>query len=230
MLSANKVDGANGSSIPNKLKAVIAFHLKLFGALTKFTSAKPEEPSAQGKWDVRVASPRKLFRALHDLLTECGYEHEYEPLKTDRDAISDVAIFDTELIGKKDYRERDLFRIILGVLLLFTIILIPLAIRLLKASRYSLRTIAKIGVEGEAYRTRVSARGTPQTETLDVVSDARVTLDVSAGVAEGDYEISRPAQSRRELARIAEERQEIKNSFEKLLSTKTTPILETSKV
>jgi len=184
--------------------------------------------SMRNKWDVSVASPRKLFRALHDFLDEHGYVHEYEPLKAEPDAIGGMAIFRSELVGKSDLPRSNLAYVVLGILLLLTIVLIPMGMRFLGQSRYHIRTIAKIGMEGEAYLAKGGTQGTVQGEVLDVVSDARVTLDVTAGIAQGDYKILRPTEDKRELIRIAEEQQGLENALSELLLTIALPEVETS--
>lgn len=191
---------------------------------------KPKASSAKWKMDVRAASPRKLFRALHDFLDDLGYAHEYEPLKAERDAIGDVAIFKSELVGRKDCPTRDGLRLVLGILLLLTIALVPLAIRLLKTSGYLVRTIVRIGVEGEAYRARLGVQGADEQEVINVVSDARVTLDIRSGVAEGDCEISSPIKKKRELARTAEEEEKLKKALGELLSGMPSPAAGVPKV
>jgi hypothetical protein len=180
-------------------------------------SSKSEVASTQRKWDVRVASPRKLFRALHDFLDDLGYVHEYEPLKAEPDAIGGTAIFKSELLGRSDFPRRDLAYLWFGVLLLPTILLTNLGINFIRQSRYTMRTIARIGVEGEAYSTRGEPQSTVQSEVLDVFSDARVTLDVTAGPARGEYKIWRPTENKRELRRVAEERQKLEDGLFGLL-------------
>ena len=179
-------------------------------------------------WDVRVASPRKLTRALHDFLDERGYVCEYEPSEAEPDAGSGMAIFKSELIGKRDSPRRDLAYIVFGLLLLPTILLTTLGIQFLKASRYYLRTIARISVEAELHPTKGGGRGTVQREVLDVVSDARVTLDVTAGVAQGDYEIVKPTEDKRELVRLAGEQRELERQLSELLPTIALPKAEAS--
>ena len=102
---------------------------------------------------------------------------------------------------------------------IITIVLIPWAIQLLKASRYTLRINARIIVEGEAYLAKGGGQDTLQSEVLDVVSDARVTLDVRAGVAHGDYKILRLIEDRRELMKIEEEKRDLENGLSELLLT-----------
>jgi len=169
------------------------------------------------KWDVRVASPRKLFRALHDFLDDRGYVHEYEPLKAERDAIDGCAIFKSELTGKVDSLRRDRAYLIFGIILLPTILLTTLGISLIKQSRYTLRTIISVSVEGEAYLARDSKRGPVRSEVLDVVSDARVTLELKSGLAKGNDGIWKPSDDRREAIRLAGERQALEEGLSQLL-------------
>lgn len=177
-------------------------------------------------WDVRAASPRELTRALHDFLDEGGYVCEYEPSEPEPNASSGVAIFKTELIAKRDYPRRDLPYIVFGLLLLPTVLLTTLGIRFLKESRRYLRTIARITVEGEVHPTKGGGQGAVQSEGLDVISDARVTLDMIAGVAQGNYEIVRPTEDKRELARLAEEQRELERHLSELLPTIDLPKVE----
>lgn len=179
-------------------------------------------------WDIRVASPRKLTRALHDFLDERGYVCEYEPSEAGPDAGSGVAVFKGELIAKRDSPRRDLAYIVFGLLLLPTVLLTTLGIQFLKASRYYLRTIARISVEGKVYPTKGEGRGTFQSGVLDVGSDVRVTLDMTAGVAQGDYEIVRPTEDKRELVRLAEEQRELERQLSELLPTIALPKAEAS--
>ena len=169
-------------------------------------------------WDVRVASPRRLLLSLRDLLVERGYLCEYEPPEAETNAVSGPASFKSDLIGKRDSPRRDRAYLVFGLLLLPTILLTTLGIQFLKASRYYLRTIARISVEGEAYPTRGRGQGAVQSDELDVVCDARVTLDMTAGVAQGDYEIVRPTEDKRELVRLAEEQRELQRQLAELLS------------
>ena len=169
-------------------------------------------------WDVRAASPQRLLLSLHDFLVERGYLCEYELPEAEPDAGSGPASFKSELIGKRDSPRRDRAYLGFGLFLLPTVLLTTLGIQFLKASRYYLRTIARISVEGEAYPTRGRGQGAVQSDELDVVCDARVALDMTAGVAQGDYEIVRPTEDKRELVRLAEEQRELQRQLAELLS------------
>ncbi|MEE8470040.1 MAG: hypothetical protein V3S51_01780, partial [Dehalococcoidia bacterium] len=195
----------------------VAFLQKMFRGFCNLLPVSAKESSTRSKLDVRVASPRRLFRSLHDFLEEDGYAHEYEPLKTERDAIGDTAIFNSQLVGRQDTQGRDVLSLLLGILLIFTILLIPLAIRLLRESRYTLTTIVEISVEGEAYRYRHGTNGATSSEVLDVVSDARVTLQVKTGLAGEESGISRPSRVRGERQRIAQEQQDLRDNFDQIL-------------
>jgi hypothetical protein len=174
-------------------------------------------------WDVRAASPRGLLLSLQDFLVERGYLCEYEPPEAEPDAGSGPVSFKSELIGKRDSPRRDRAYLGFGLFLLPTILLTTLGIRFLKASRYYLRTIASISVEGETYPARGRGQGAVQSDELDVVCDARVTLDMTAGAAQGDYEIVRPTEDKRELVRLAEEQRELQRQLAELLPTITVP-------
>ena len=177
--------------------------------------ASPKLPGSPKlyKWDVRVASPRKLFRDLHDFLDEHEYEHKYEPLKSEPDAIDGLAVFKSELLGRKDTPRRDWAYLIFGIILLPTILLTTLGIRFIRESRYTFRTIASIGVEGEAYLAKESIQDIGQSETLDVVSDARVTFNVKAGAARGDYGIWKPTDNKNDLTDLEEERNRLEEAL-----------------
>ena len=172
--------------------------------------ASPELPGSPKlyKWDVRVASPRKLFRDLRYFLDEHEYEHKSEP-----DAIDGLAIFKSELLGRKDTQRRDWAYLIFGIILLPTILLTTLGIRFIKQSRYTYRTVASIGVEGEAYLAKESLQDIGRSETLDVVSDARVTLSLNAGAARGDYGIWRPTDNKHDLTSLEEERDRLEKAL-----------------
>jgi len=169
------------------------------------------------KKDIRVASPRKLFRDLHDFLDDHGYSHKYEPLKAEPDAIRGLAVFRSELLGKRESTRRDWLYLIFGIILLPTILLTNLGLQFIRQSRYTFRTAARIGVEGEAYLARESTPGAEQGENLDVVSDARVTFELSAGTARGDYGIWRPTDNRGDQAALEEERQKLEGELSKYL-------------
>lgn len=158
------------------------------------------------KKDIRVASPRKLFRDLHDFLDKHEYAHKYEPLRAEPDAIDGLAIFKNELLGKKDVQRRDRAYLLFGIILLPTLLLTSLGLRFIRQSSYTFRAVARIDVEGEAYLARESTKDAGQSETLDVVSDARITFELQAGAARGDYGIWRPTDSRRDLEALDEER------------------------
>ncbi|MCP3681446.1 MAG: hypothetical protein GY861_02050 [bacterium] len=177
------------------------------------------------KIDVRVDSPRKLFRQLHDLLDENDYDHEYRPLKAEKDAINDTAIFENVLVGMKDTQGYDKVKLTLAFLLALTIIFIPIAAWLLKSSLYPLRTIIKIHVEGEVYRTKIGSTKINIGELLDVISDARVTLDMDAGIAaEDDYEILEPTKIKREKRQLEEEQLNMQDHLTYLLLSAALPM------
>ena len=186
----------------------------------------PTDSVARSKMDLRVESPRRLLRQLHDLLDERGYEHEYEPLKAEKCAIGDIAVFESMLIGKKDYQRFDLSRLILACMLAMTIVFIPLAIKLLESSLYPLRTVARIRVEGEAYHTEASPVDLLFGETLDVVSDARVTLDLEAGVARDRYRKLKPTRTEDEIEKLEREKEDMQERFYYLMFATALPTSE----
>lgn len=179
--------------------------------------------SSTSKIDVRVDSPRKLFRQLHDLLDENGYEHEYRPLKAEKDAINDTAIFESVLVGMKDSQGYNKIKLVIAIILVFTIVFIPIAAWLLKSSLYPLRTVVKIHVEGEAYRTKIGSTNNDVSELLDVISDARVTLDIDAGIAGDDYEVLGPTKVKREKEQLEEEQLNLQDRLTYVLLSAALP-------
>jgi hypothetical protein len=190
------------------------------------STAKARAGLSTCKWDVRVASPRRLFRALHDFLDEWGYLHEYEPLRVEADALSGTAVFKSQLLGKIDTPKRDRPYLVFGIILLPTLLLTSLGTRFIRASRYTRRTLATIGVEGEAYLARGEAQGAAQDDVPDVVSDARITLDITAGAARGDFAIWKPTDNKRELARLVEEKRQLEGAISAVLAGMALPLEE----
>jgi hypothetical protein len=159
------------------------------------------------KWDIRTGSPRKLWRTLHDCLDEGGFEHDYQELKFVESPIEGTATFSDGMVGSADHERRAslwLARTLLGVALCLTILLIPAGLMLIRSRVVSVRTIARVGVEGEVYRTRGGGMtATRAQEVLDVAADVRVILEVRAGVpGEGVYDIGREVGGGDDLTRL----------------------------
>ncbi len=137
----------------------------------------------QHRWDFRSGSPRKLWRTLHDFLTDTGYEHEYEELKLEGTPIEGTATFNKTMDSHKDFEQSPrVWLWVIGFMLCITILLTPLGIRLMKASSRTLRTRIRIGIEGEVYRARGSdIQSNHAAELLGVVADVRLHIELSAG-------------------------------------------------
>jgi len=142
---------------------------------------KGDSPLLQNRWKVRVGSPRELGWELYQFLAGKGYsfEHPYETLELSPAPIEGVATFKTTLEGHKDYPGRSLWRLILGIVLCMTILLIPVGIWLIRKSKHLLVDVFRLNVEGETYRASARTQDPyrAQSEVLDIASDARITLE-----------------------------------------------------
>ena len=160
--------------------------------------------SFERRWDdVRVASPRKLYRALDNFLTDHGYKHEYKPLELGTSPIEGTATFHDSLEGKRDVKRRRRWGLLIaGILLCLLIVFIPIGIKLIKKSGGILRTKIVIEVEGEAYRARgAETEASHKAEVLDVAADARVTLKAELGRADDkdSYAIAEKTKDKKEI-------------------------------
>jgi len=174
------------------------------------------------KWDVRTGSPRKLWRALHDFLIDNGYEHKYKELEPRDSPIEGTAIFSSTLKGQRDHKKRARFwllRILIGLLLCLTIILIYWGLALIRSRLRTVRTEVEIGIEGEVYRARGADINTYHAaEVLDVVADTRVTLQAWACelIKKKGDEI-RPTKDKREVTKLRHEFEELSHRLDELL-------------
>lgn len=153
------------------------------------------------RWNLRVHSPRELYWKLHEFLESESWEHEYEPLKPEGDAIDGSALFSGHLIGVHD--SHSWWRILLGILMCLTIILIPVGLCIFRKHRVE----TSIEVEGESYRARgAEVLSTQQKEVLDVVSNCRVTLRLNAGKVvkrkKTNDEIIKPTKSKKKIQEL----------------------------
>ncbi len=195
--------------------------------------AKVKKAQFSIKWDVRTGSPRKLWRALHDFLDDNGYMHEYEELKPEGSPIDGTATFKNYLIGQKDREKRASFwflRILIGLLLCLTIILIPLGLALIGSSLKTVRTKVRIDVEGEVYRARGADINTSHAaEVLDVVADTRVTLQAWVGepIKKKENEI-RLAKDEGEITKLRHDFEELSHRLDELLPKVSLPHVESS--
>ncbi|MEE8353527.1 MAG: hypothetical protein V3S10_03640 [Dehalococcoidales bacterium] len=174
------------------------------------------------RWDVRTGSPRKLWRTLHDFLDDNGFRHEYEELRLEESPIEGTATFSDTLTGYRD-RTRPasarLLRIAGGVLLCLTLLLAPLGLRLIRSRTKTVRTSARVSVEGEVFRTRgANLHADRAAETVDVVADVRITMDILSGEpAEDDPREIRAALAPRELVLATLEFDELESGLAGLL-------------
>jgi len=189
-----------------------------------------------GRWDVRTGSPRKLWRSLHDFLEDSGFAHEYHELLLADSPIEGTATFSDWLVGHKDRQRLSSFwflRALVGTLLCVTILLIPLGVPLIRSRIKTVRTWARISVEGEVYRTRgADMRSSHASEVLDVAADARITLDILGGEPSKDssYEIARPTEDRGEIKAVRHEFEELQYRVDQLLPGETLPSTELREV
>jgi hypothetical protein len=189
-----------------------------------------------GRWDIRTGSPRKLWRSLHDFLEDSGFAHEYHELLLAESPIEGTATFSDCLVGHKDQQRQSSFwflRVLVGTLLCVTLLLIPLGVPLIRSRTRTVRTWAKIGIEGEVYRTRgADMRSSHASEVLDVVADARITLDILGGEPDKDRdnEIARPTEDRGEIKAVRHEFEELQYRVDQLLPGETLPSTELREV
>ncbi len=182
------------------------------------------------KRDVRTGSPRRLWRTLHDFLDDNGFGHEYEELRFDGTPIEGTATFSDGLVGHRDYEKQAplwVLRVIIGLLLCLTIILIPFGLALIRSSRKTIRTRIEIGVEGEAYRARgADVTSAHAAEVFDVVADTRITLSIEAGEASeaNEYEIEGLAEDKRDIADLRHEFEELSHGLDGLLPNVSLPV------
>lgn len=148
-------------------------------------------PAFEYRWDVKTGSPRKLWRAINDFLTDNRYRHrypKYEELKFDPSAIEGTATFSRVTQSwRDDQRPLNVLQFLFGLLLCLTIILIYFGLQLIERSRAPVRYKIKIALEGEIYRARGSGTdGLSTSEVLDVVADTRIVLNGWVGRAKND--------------------------------------------
>ena len=160
-------------------------------------------------WDVTVTSHRDLLGALRTFLNDCGYVH--------RRTAADSVGFRSELQCEKDSPKRDAAYLAIGILLLPTILLTSLGITFIRQSRYSFRTVVRIGIEGETGFAAEVDLDMVGTEAADASGAVRVSLHVEAGAARDEGGIWRHTDDRREVARLAEERRRLEQGLSELL-------------
>lgn len=142
---------------------------------------KGNVPLLQNRWKVRVGSPRELVWELYQFLASKGYkfDYPYKEMELKQSPIEGTATFGTSIEGHREIPGRSLWRLIVGIFLCITILLVPLGIWLIRKSKHVLSNIFRLQVEGEAYRAsaRTQDPHRPQSEVLDIASNARIMLD-----------------------------------------------------
>lgn len=138
----------------------------------------------QYKWKGRVGSPRELVWELYQFLAEKVYtlEHGYEALRLEKTPIEGVATFTRSIKGHRDFPGRSLWRLIVGIILCFTILLIPIGWWLIRSRKFVLIHVITMNIEGETYRASARTQDPyhAQSEVLDIVSNARIRLEGTA--------------------------------------------------
>ena len=175
------------------------------------------------KWDVRTGSPRKLWRALHDFLDDNGFVHEYAELRPEGGPIEGTATFSDWLIGYRDHVRPASFwvlRVVVGLVLCLTVVLLPVGLSLIRGRLRTVRTWARVGIEGEVYRTRgASVDAAHAEEVLDVVADARVTLEIQGSEASNDIypETARLTEDEGDIGEVERHFKELNHRLDELL-------------
>jgi hypothetical protein len=162
-------------------------------------------PPATAEWNVRVSSCPLLLRALQELVVERGYVSDGEQLPPEA-AAAGPGDYRGEVTGEKDSPKRDLPYLALGIALLPTVLLTTLGISFIRQSRYTFRTVVRIGVEGAS---------------RDAGGEVRIVLQLEAGAARDGGGIWRPTDHRGELARLAGERRRLEQRVTDLLRSMT---------
>lgn len=176
------------------------------------------------RWDRKTGSPRKLWRAINDFLTDNRYHYrdpEYEDLKFDPSSIEGTAIFSRSTKSWRDkQRPLNIWLFLSGVLLCLTIIFIERGLKRIEKSRAPVRFKVEIAIEGEVYRARGSGSdGISTSEVLDVVADTRIVLNGWVGRAiKGTWGKLDPTdRNARETESFANEWEELRRKFDDLL-------------
>lgn len=175
-------------------------------------ASRSDAPPSAG-WDVRVASCRRLLGSLRELLIGRGYVLKSAPALP-----AGPSFFASELVCEKDSPKRDAAYLGLGIALLPTLLLTNLGVNFIRQSRYTFRTVVRIGVEGTTLQC-------PDAGLEDAPADVRIVLRVEAGPArEEGGGIWRSTDDRREVARLADERRRLERDIaESLRSIEALP-------
>jgi len=181
---------------------------------------KDDSHPLQNRWKVRVGSPRELVWELHQFLVCRGYKCEYpneEALELKPTPIEGVATFGSRLEGHKDFSGCSLWRLILGIILCITILLIPVGIWLIKKSKYILSNVIKLNVETETYRASARTQDPyrAQSEVLDIASDARITLEAEVILIRAGK--MKKVKNKSEIERLGTEFAQLGDELDKLI-------------
>ncbi len=174
-------------------------------------SASERDGVPPAAWDARVTSYRGLRASLQELLIGRGYALRSAPAHP-----AGPSAFSGDFLGEKDSPKRDAAYLAFGIALLPTLLLTSLGIRFIRQSRYTFRTVVRIGVEGKS-------RPFSDAGTEDTPGDVRVVLRVEAGPAREGGGIWRPTDDRREVARLADERRGLEQGITELLRSMEVP-------
>jgi len=191
----------------------------------------------QYTWDGRIRSPREMFRLLHDFLNKYGYEHTYHELKGEPGEIEGTATFWDALIGRKDYKRRNVGFLIIGIILIIISLILGVAgynnesfeivgvgagllivgIILIVKSSTKLRKCIHLHLEGESYRASGQQHSYTLSQVYDVVSNCRVTFTGSVGHPDSEgYGVSNIIKNKEEWDSLQSEFNSLTNDFEKL--------------
>jgi len=132
------------------------------------------------EWKLRIGSPRELFWELQRFLEKTGFEikNASDSLALESTPIEGHATFNKDINGRRIFAFSICWMFILGIILCFTIILIPVGIWLIKYSAYDVVQKVNIHLEGETFRASAVSQEPykPQSEVVHTVSNARVLL------------------------------------------------------
>ncbi|MFC1980173.1 hypothetical protein ACFLVS_04925 [Chloroflexota bacterium] len=171
------------------------------------------------EWKVRVGSPRELCWELQRFLEKEGFKSDKLPesLILEPTPIEGHATFSMNIEGYRGIRRSSLWRLILGIILCFTIILIPLGLWLIKESAYELVVKLCLLLEGETFRASARSQDPykPQSEVMDTVSNARIVIEGDVYKRRGDGKIKSASKPEEQLFDTI--LSEIKEKLDKLM-------------
>lgn len=177
-------------------------------------------------WKVRVGSPRELVWELYQFLASKGFffDEPYEPLELEPTPIEGAASFRGSIEGHRDFPGRSMWRLILGIILCLTILLIPVGTWLVRKSKHVFSDLFEIQVEGEAYRAsaRTHEPHHPQSEVLDIASNARITLDARLRFIRGGK--LKRVKNESQLKRLEGVFAELRNELDRLIPKIALPV------